>query len=251
LSRIVPPIFIWDPGDLTICVSVEEALREVEAVDVAGGLYTAYDADGRLLALTAIGVRRGAFGGIDQSKAVMKLQAAEEDPTHQPELEAILREYLAQGGAVGKADNTSANLPELIVRALARYSEQVRLQRSMARRRTLGCLGTLVGALLLGMAAVSLHGTQIARQRTDNLERSTLEALEMFRRRTGHYPSTEEGFAPLIRESIFDRAPTDAWGQPLLYKLEDGVPVITSLGADGKPGGGWFGMDLVRRGPAR
>jgi hypothetical protein len=41
---------------------------------------------------------------------------------------------------------------------------------------------------------------------------------------------------------------TDAWGREIQYAVDDeGVISLTSLGADGKPGGGGLNKDIVRR----
>jgi hypothetical protein len=109
----VPPIFIWDPNDLTVFSSVEEAGSWLEPVDVDGGGLAAYDSEGRLLRLfwTKESVRRG--------KQPVLIEAAEDDPIHSAELERILRTYLSALGVPGDELN-KMRLPELKRSAVAR-----------------------------------------------------------------------------------------------------------------------------------
>ena len=87
--------------------------------------------------------------------------------------------------------------------------------------------------------------TKLARAQIDALEK----ALDQYRADTGHYPSTEQGLAALMKAPqnepkwggpYLKRAlPMDPWGRPYLYKQpgEHGEVDIYSLGSDGQPGG--------------
>lgn len=70
------------------------------------------------------------------------------------------------------------------------------------------------------------------------------QALEFHRLDTGRYPSTEEGLAALTRPTAtgatIKKLPDDPWGRPYRYAMPgpDGRAFeISSLGADGEPGG--------------
>ena len=40
-----------------------------------------------------------------------------------------------------------------------------------------------------------------------------------------------------MKAKVLKQPPKDPWGNALVYALRDGEPVVTSLGADGAPGG--------------
>jgi hypothetical protein len=59
-------------------------------------------------------------------------------------------------------------------------------------------------------------------------------AVRMHRLERGSYPRS---LAEIDRRWLAE-TPRDLWGQPLIYRLRDGQPVIYSLGPDGKDNGG-------------
>jgi len=76
------------------------------------------------------------------------------------------------------------------------------------------------------------------------LERFSV-ALEKYRLDCGEYPDSNVGLkalvtnpgtkgwnGPYIKESL-----RDPWDRTFLYEVSGGIPVVRSLGADGKPGG--------------
>jgi general secretion pathway protein G len=70
---------------------------------------------------------------------------------------------------------------------------------------------------------------------------ATLEqGIEMYRLNSMRYPTTEEGLEALVAGDYIRRLPNDPWGNPYRYQAPgpDGRAFqISSLGADGRPGG--------------
>ena len=66
---------------------------------------------------------------------------------------------------------------------------------------------------------------------------NALASLEVYRATKGRYPNPAEGFAPVIKIRALKSTPKDPWGNPLLWELREGEPVVLSLGADGAKGG--------------
>jgi hypothetical protein len=81
LDQPTPPIFVDDHGDISVFRSVGFAESWMEAIDIENEEYTAYDASGRLLALSA-----------DRRQTHIAL--AEEEPTHSSELAQKLQKFL-------------------------------------------------------------------------------------------------------------------------------------------------------------
>ncbi len=53
--------------------------------------------------------------------------------------------------------------------------------------------------------------------------------MEIFRRRTGHYPTTLDALVPTLLPVL----PLDLWdGKPLKYKIEDHRPLLYTIGSD-------------------
>jgi type II secretion system protein G len=78
------------------------------------------------------------------------------------------------------------------------------------------------------------------------------KALERYRADCGGYPGLRHGLKALVIDpgtkgwaGPYTKQPSiDPWGRPYLYGIVNGVPVVRSLGADGKPGGDRFDSDL-------
>lgn len=68
------------------------------------------------------------------------------------------------------------------------------------------------------------------------------ESVGAYRAKLGSNPGSLNDL-PLWPEEQSDRF-VDAWGRPLLYRVENGKPLISSLGADGKPGGSGCDQDI-------
>src|SRR6267142_492460 len=95
-----PPIFIVDGLDVGVFASVDDAVLQLEAVDVNNGEYSSYDAEGRSLRLTTDGER-------------VIAQLAETEPSHADELSTVLRDFLKAVGVDG-VDDCSCDLQCLV-----------------------------------------------------------------------------------------------------------------------------------------
>lgn len=93
-----PPIFVWEPADLATFDSVAEAESYLEPVDVRGELYTAYDADGRRLALGIRG-EPSSFLWKKFEKEFVTIRCDDNSVSHRGELQRILTEYLVRIGS--------------------------------------------------------------------------------------------------------------------------------------------------------
>jgi general secretion pathway protein G len=95
---------------------------------------------------------------------------------------------------------------------------------------------------------VGKSSVKIAKAQITSLE----QALDQYRLDVGRYPATEAGLAALVTKPAGDAAanwqgpylkkalPNDPWGHPYVYVSpgQEGREYdLTSLGADGKPGG--------------
>lgn len=119
------PIFVWATGDLIAYPSRIDAERHLEAIDVKEGDLTGYDADGRLLKLTAVQKRAGALLG-GSPVDVVSIECAENTPTHRSELRRILLKYLKASG-VDEAE--SLQWEELVKMAFGQSNVQARVSK--------------------------------------------------------------------------------------------------------------------------
>lgn len=116
----------------------------------------------------------------------------------------------------------------------------------------LGLLAALAGPRLIqkvGSSKVKAAQTQISLFET---------ALDAYRLDVGSYPSDDQGLAALNEDPgisgwdgpyLSKDIPTDPWNNPYVYeKTDDSAEyAITSLGADGAPGGEGENADLSNR----
>ena len=115
----------------------------------------------------------------------------------------------------------------------------------------LGLLAALVAPRLMGRVGK-------AKQKTAQAQLQLLgTALDLFHLDVGRYPTTEEGLRVLKEKPnnaagwggpYLDKAiPNDPWGRPYVYKSpgEHGPYDISSLGADGNPGGDGENQDIA------
>lgn len=91
LAEVQPPVFVADGDDLSVHMSLGDAVRSLEGVDVANGIYQVFDAVGRRITLRADGVREGAFV-VDVG--TVHVDGAEATPTGATELRRLLANYL-------------------------------------------------------------------------------------------------------------------------------------------------------------
>lgn len=95
-----------------------------------------------------------------------------------------------------------------------------------------------------------------ARAKAAQLQLDTISvAVEMYYSDVGHYPTADEGLSalatprdapagwsgPYVRGKA---ALADPWGRPVRYALTGGGYQISTLGADGKPGGSSANSDI-------
>lgn len=80
------PIFVSEQNDISVFTSREYAERCLEAIDVRDGRYTTYDSSGRLLKLSVQVVNK---------REVVRIEAAEAEPTHQKQLRDYLVAFLS------------------------------------------------------------------------------------------------------------------------------------------------------------
>jgi len=117
---------------------------------------------------------------------------------------------------------------------------------------------------IIGLIAAVLTPTLFgqlgrARHKAAGLQLERVGAqVEMFMADTGRYPTGEEGLSALVTEPKGvdgwtgpylrdDRDLTDPWGRPLRYEINKAdLFVVSTLGADGKPGGTGVDRDLRR-----
>lgn len=117
----------------------------------------------------------------------------------------------------------------------------------------IGLLAALVVPRLIGQAGQAKVTT--TRVQIKNVE----QALQLFKLDNGFYPSTEQGLQALVRipdtgriprnyrtGGYMDRIPKDAWGYDFAYASPGthGDYDISSLGADGAPGGDGEDRDI-------
>jgi len=99
-DKPVPPIFVDNHGDVSVFRSASYAESWMEPIDIENHEYIAYDASGRLLALSA-----------DRRRVYISL--AEQEPTHSEQLAKALRHFLrAVKDPVG--DDPNCDLARLV-----------------------------------------------------------------------------------------------------------------------------------------
>lgn len=113
-------------------------------------------------------------------------------------------------------------------------------------------------ALLAGLVGPRvLNQLGGAKSKTASVQIADLDkTVELFKLDVGRYPTAEEGLAALVSKPasvasgwngpyLKGGLPNDPWGRPYKYGLKaDGSVEITSLGADGAPGGDGENADL-------
>ena len=134
------------------------------------------------------------------------------------------------------------------------------------KKRALGftLVELLVVLAILGMLA-ALVGPQVlnqlggAKSKSAAIQISDLEqALEIYKLDVGRFPNSSQGLEALVRQPSGVKGwngpylkkgelPMDPWGNPYEYRYpgQGGGPEITSLGADGRPGGSGEDADVT------
>ncbi|MBQ7665625.1 MAG: type II secretion system major pseudopilin GspG [Synergistaceae bacterium] len=134
----------------------------------------------------------------------------------------------------------------------------------MRRRSGFTLIEIMVVVVILGLLAalvVPRIGPQVAEaQRTTAATqiRSLEDALEMYRMHNGFYPSTQQGLEALVTApttspvpkrfaegGYLKKVPEDPWGNPYVYRNNNGRITITSYGPDGEEGGEGVNADIT------
>lgn len=134
----------------------------------------------------------------------------------------------------------------------------------MRRRSGFTLIEIMVVVVILGLLAalvVPRIGPQVAEaQRTTAATqiRSLEDALEMYRMHNGFYPSTQQGLEALVTApttspvpkrfaegGYLKKVPDDPWGNPYVYRNNNGRITITSYGPDGEEGGEGVNADIT------
>jgi general secretion pathway protein G len=98
-----------------------------------------------------------------------------------------------------------------------------------------------------------------AKSKSAAIQISDLEqALEIYKLDVGRFPNSSQGLEALVRQPSGVKGwngpylkkgelPMDPWGSPYEYRYpgQGGGPEITSLGADGRPGGSGEDADVT------
>lgn len=104
MKSISLPLFIYEPLDMGIYSSVEDAEKDLEPIDVQNGNYRGYDAIGHLLKLKII---------LQDNIQLVKIELAEYEPNHVEDLKTDLKEFLQETGDLSEGEK-DLNLTELI-----------------------------------------------------------------------------------------------------------------------------------------
>lgn len=115
------------------------------------------------------------------------------------------------------------------------------MRQSRRRGMSLIEIVVVIAIITMLMSAVGMYAIgqlRESRVTTAKNELETLEnALDSYFAIAGRYPDVQQGFTPLLERRILRDAPVDPWGNAFRYALVNGVPVVSTLGADGVEGG--------------
>lgn len=126
-----------------------------------------------------------------------------------------------------------------------------------SRRRGMSLIEIVVviAIITMLMSAVGMYAIgqlRESRVTTAKNELKTLEnALDSYFAITGRYPDVPQGFTPLLERRVLRDPPVDPWGNPFRYALVNGLPVVSTFGADGVEGGVDDAADLSTARAAR
>jgi len=119
-------------------------------------------------------------------------------------------------------------------------TQNLRRKRQRARGLTLIEIMVVIGILAVMGTAVAVavipRFEEAKRETAKSDIRAIQNGLKLFYVKTGKYPDTGTGLQVLVDQQILESV-KDPWGNPYVYKLEGGNPVIISYGKDGAPGG--------------
>ena len=109
---------------------------------------------------------------------------------------------------------------------------------------------TIIGLIMAAVAVAVIPNLQKAQRDRVYVDFGNINsALKLYYARKGAYPDTGTGLKALVDMQLLDKAPEDPWGQPYLYLLENGKPVLMSYGGDKTAGGEGNDADLSSKNP--
>ncbi|MBR1671622.1 MAG: type II secretion system major pseudopilin GspG [Fretibacterium sp.] len=133
----------------------------------------------------------------------------------------------------------------------------------LRRRSGFTLIEIMVVVVILGLLAalvVPRIGPQVAEAQRTTAQtqiRSIEDALEMYRLHNGFYPSTQQGLDALVKApttspvpkryaegGYIKKVPDDPWGNPYIYRNDNGRIRIISTGPDGEEGGEGVNADI-------
>ena len=117
-SDMRPPIIVHARGDVSIYESVDEAQRDVEAVDVRNGEYEFYDSEGRVLRGVVVPRATWGLGKYLPPNEDVKLEPVSEPGAATEVLRSVLAGYLARVGAAPINPAASQSLDDLVATLL-------------------------------------------------------------------------------------------------------------------------------------
>lgn len=116
-SRLLrPPLIILEGDDVSMYRNLEDAILDLEPIDIADDIFIGYDSDGRLLSLRVVGPMKYCV------KNTVHIDLAEITPTHATALRTLLLRCINR--CRPSLDVSSASLEEIVQEALGFLEEK-------------------------------------------------------------------------------------------------------------------------------
>jgi len=108
-TKLIPPIFVWEPRDLVVFPTIDDACRYVEPEDV--GRVVGFDSAGTKFHFGPAAIPVTAFGKKLGTRRGVSVDWAQVSPSREAELKEVLQIALTE---VGRTFNSEASLQDLI-----------------------------------------------------------------------------------------------------------------------------------------